>query len=101
MELAQRLGVYNMSTTISIHDLPRRIDEVRQVCSDDEITITDGQTPIARLVPLTGATRRRFTDPFAGDFTDDDIRHAKAVLASNPRFYTTEQVKAVLRALID
>jgi antitoxin (DNA-binding transcriptional repressor) of toxin-antitoxin stability system len=90
-----------MSTTINIHDLPERLDEVRRMGGDDEITVTDGTTPIARLVPLAArstSSRSRLNDPFAGEFTDEDVRLARQLLASNPRCFTTEQVKAILRA---
>lgn len=93
-----------MSANIDINDLPARLDEVKQLSPGDEIVITSGDAPVARLVPLNGEgsvqmkPRSRLADPFAGDFTEEDVRLAKEALASDRPRFTTEQVKALIRA---
>lgn len=94
-----------MQTTIDIHDLARRLDEVRGLSGDDEILLTSGSAPIARLLPLVAEFQNlppavsRLANPFLGEFTDEDFKEAKAILALGRPGYTTEEVIARLRTM--
>jgi hypothetical protein len=89
-----------MHNTVDIHDLPGWLDQIRGLSGSDEIVVTAGNAPIARLLPLQieGATRSRLSNPFLGEFTDEDFRLAKEALASNQPRHSTEQVIAFLQA---
>lgn len=45
-----------MSTTVDVHDLPARLHEVlAKALSGDEVIVTEGSAPRARLLPLAMA----------------------------------------------
>ena len=56
--------------TVEVHEAQQHLFElVAQVAAGTEIILTDGQTPRARLVPLTSDTTRRVAGLHAGSMT--------------------------------
>jgi len=94
-----------MTTMIDIHDLAAHLNAIRGMSTTDEILITDGKSPLARLVPLAAGSQTSDSkssptvdSPFADEWSEEEIRRAKEALASNQPRYTTEEVVAFLRA---
>jgi len=48
-----------MSTSIDIRELPSRVADIRGMSPADEIVVTDGDKPLARLVPLPPVSGQR------------------------------------------
>jgi hypothetical protein len=94
-----------MQVQIDINELPHRLDDVRGLSGDSEIVLTSGNDPIARVVPLnmppqdTAAIAPRLSNPFLGEFTEEDFQEAKAILALKRPGYTTEEVIARVQGL--
>lgn len=94
-----------MTLTIDVHDLKDRMHELEQ--ASGEVVITAGSEVIARLQPreisssaqVEVPAAARLSDPFAGEWTAEDTRSAKAAAASCRYWFTAEQVMACVRAL--
>ncbi len=93
-----------MQTRIDIHELSQRIDQLRMLSGEDQILLTDGDHPIARVLPLASrdpdaATRSRLANPFLGEFTSEDFEEAKQILALRRPGHSTEEIIKRLEAM--
>jgi antitoxin (DNA-binding transcriptional repressor) of toxin-antitoxin stability system len=93
-----------MQTRIDVHDLSQRLGEIRALSGDNQIVLTDGDHPIARVVPLASraaglAHASRLSNPFLGEFTAEDFQEARQILALRRPGHTTDEIVAHLKAM--